>query len=234
MKDQYVGAIFARGGSKGLPKKNIKYFNGKPLIAWAIQDALSIDRISRVIVSTDCEEIARTAIENGAEVPFLRPKQLAGDTSPEFLAWRHAIDHLHRASGYLPKALVSIPTTSPLRVPLDIENCLNCYEKGNADAVITVTESHRNPYFNMVRREEDSSFNLVCGADGIARRQDAPNVFDMCTIAYVLKPSFVLAKDALFDGRVEAVEIPKSRSIDIDSALDFELAEFLHKKFNLI
>lgn len=232
MKDQYVGAIFARGGSRGLPKKNIKYFNGKPLIAWAIQDALSIGRISRVIVSTDCEEIARIAIKNGAEVPFMRPKKLAGDTSPEFLAWRHAIDHLHRESGDLPKALVSIPTTSPLRVPLDIENCLNCYEKGNADAVITVTESHRNPYFNMVKRGKDSNFKLVCGADGITRRQDAPNVYDMCTVAYVLNSRFVMLNDGLFEGRVEAVEIPKSRSIDIDTALDFELAEFLHKKLN--
>ncbi|MDP2761559.1 MAG: acylneuraminate cytidylyltransferase family protein [Sideroxyarcus sp.] len=223
--------IFARGGSKGLPGKNIRSLGGKPLIAWSIEHALAVNRIERVIVSTDSGEIAAVAREYGAEVPFLRPAELARDDSPEWLAWRHALNYLLDTDGALPEAMVSVPTTAPLRLPLDIENCLDEYEKGDADMVITVTDAHRSPYFNMVKTHPDGTVGLVIPPQSaIARRQDAPAVYDMATVAYVARPEFVMTHNATFEGRVRAVHVPTERAVDIDTLLDFQIAECL---FNL-
>ncbi len=223
-----VGFIFARGGSKGLPGKNIRLLAGKPLIAWAIEQAKAVRRIRRVIVSTDSEEITAVAREYGGETPFLRPAELARDDSPEWLAWRHALAYLKDTEGALPDVMVSIPTTAPLRLPVDIEGCLDEYAKGSVDMVITVTDAHRNPYFNMVKANADGTVSLVIPpASGIARRQDAPAVYDMVTVAYVANPAFVFSHPSAFAGRVRAVHVPVERAIDIDTLLDFEMAEIL-------
>lgn len=220
--------IFARGGSKGLPGKNIRPLDGKPLIAWSIEQALAVERIERVIVSTDSHEIAGVASEYGAQVPFIRPSELSRDDSPEWLAWRHALNYLLETDGALPEVMVSVPATAPLRLPLDIDNCLDEYAKGDADMIITVSNAHRSPYFNMVTIDEDGSVGLVIPPKStVIRRQDAPVVYDMATVAYVVRPEFVLTKNATFDGRVRAVHIPPERAIDIDSLLDFQMAECL-------
>lgn len=220
--------IFARGGSKGLPGKNIRPLGGKPLIAWSIEHALAVKRIECVIVSTDSEEIAAVAREYGAEVPFIRPAELARDDSPEWLAWRHALKYLLDKDGALPELMVSVPATAPLRLPLDIENCLDEYEKGDADMVITITNAHRSPYFNMVKANADGTVGLVIPPQSaVARRQDAPAVFDMATVAYVVRPEFVMTHNATFEGRVRAVHVPAERAIDIDTLLDFQMAECL-------
>lgn len=223
-----IAFIFARGGSKGLPGKNIRRLAGKPLIAWSIEHALAVKSIERVIVSTDSEEIAAVARDFGAEVPFMRPVELSADHSPEWLAWRHALDFLQLTEGRLPDVMVSVPATAPLRQPIDIENCLDEYAKGDADVVITVSEAHRSPYFNMVRENADGSVGLVMPPTSeIARRQDVPVVYDMATVAYVIRPEFVLSSDAIFKGRVRAVQVPKERAIDIDTLFDFRMAECL-------
>ncbi len=223
-----VGFIFARGGSKGVPGKNIRPLGGKPLIAWSIEQALGVRRIERVVVSTDSPEIADVARAFGAEVPFLRPSHLAQDDSPEWLAWRHALEYLRDQEGCLPDTMVSIPTTAPLRLPVDLENCLDEYEKGIADVVVTVTDAHRSPYFNMVTRHNDGHVSLVIPpTSGISRRQDAPVVYDMTTVAYVLNTHFVLQHTGLFTGRVHAVHVPVERALDIDTPLDFRMAEML-------
>lgn len=220
--------IFARGGSKGLPGKNIRLLGGKPLIGRSIECALAVKRISRVIVSTDSEEIAAVARQHGAEVPFVRPAELAGDDSPEWLAWRHALGYLQSSEGVLPEVMVSIPTTAPLRLPIDIDNCLDEYGKGGADVVITVTDAHRSPYFNMVRHYPDGTVGLVIPPQsGISRRQDAPLVSDMATVCYVIRPEFVMTRSGIFEGRVRAVYVPKERALDIDTTLDFQIAECL-------
>jgi len=226
-----VAVIFARGGSKGLPGKNVRLFCGKPMIAWSIEHAKAVSRISRVIVSTDSDEIAEVAREYGAETPFMRPAELARDDSPEWLAWRHALHYLLQSEGVLPDVMVSVPVTAPLRTSEDIERCLDDYAKGGADAVVTVSEAHRNPYFNMVRRNEDGTVSLVIPpASGVTRRQDAPAVFDIATVAYVIDPQFVLSNNALFEGRVRSVTVPVERAIDIDTLLDFQIAECLMKR----
>jgi CMP-N-acetylneuraminic acid synthetase len=223
-----IAFIFARGGSKGLPGKNIRPLGGKPLIAWSIEHARAVKRIERVIVSTDSEEIAAVARDFGADVPFLRPAELARDESPEWLAWRHALAFLQNTEGALPDAMLSVPTTAPLRLPIDLENCLDEFAKRDADMVITVSDAHRNPWFNMVKENQDGSVGLVMApASGITRRQDAPAVFDMATVAYVARPQFVMQQMGTFSGRVRAVKVPVERAIDIDTLFDFELAEFL-------
>jgi len=226
-----VGFIFARGGSKGLPGKNIRPLGDKPLIAWSIEQALSIDRIEKVIVSTDSEEIADIARSYGAEVPFMRPKALSEDNSPEWMAWRHALIFIFESTGSYPEVMVSIPATSPLRSPLDINNCLDEYEKGEVDAVITIAESSRSPFFNMVKADSEGYFDLVVkNGSNFVRRQDVPEVFDVTTVCYVVRTSFVMSHDFLFQGRVKGVIVPKERSIDIDTLFDFEVAEAILKK----
>lgn len=222
-----IAFIFARGGSKGLPGKNVRSLAGKPLIAWSIEHALAVQRIDRVIVSTDSEEIADVARKNGAEVPFLRPEKLALDDSPEWLAWRHALNYLKETEGILPDVMVSVPATAPLRSVIDINNCLDEYEKGDVDVVITVTDAHRSPFFNMVKRNSDDTFGLVVPpSTALTRRQDVPVVYDMTTVAYVAKPEFVMKYENTFDGRVAAVHVPLERAIDIDTMMDFKMAEF--------
>ncbi len=220
--------VFARGGSKGLPGKNIKPLGGKPLIAWSIEVGLSLKDVSRVIVSTDCSEIAAVARECGAQVPFMRPPELARDNSPEWLAWRHALNWLQEKEGELPEVMLSLPATAPLRSPHDIQRCLDEFAKGDVDTIITVTDSHRSPYFNMVKENPDGTVGLVITpSNAVTRRQDVPPVYDVTTVAYVLNPKYVLSHNGVFEGRVRAVSIPIERSIDIDTLFDFRIAEML-------
>jgi len=230
-KNKPIACIFARGGSKGLPDKNIRDFAGKPLIAWAIEQALSLETIDEVIVSTDSSEIAKIARKYGAEVPFIRPSELAKDDSPEWLAWRHMLTYFLDKNGWLPDAMLSIPTTAPLRLVSDIQKCLDAFEIGITDVVVTVTDANRSPYFNMVKLDSLGFAEIVIGKDnGITRRQDSPSVFDMTTAAYVVDAKFVMEHNSIFEGKVRAVYLPKERAIDIDTLLDFEFAEFVLQK----
>jgi CMP-N-acetylneuraminic acid synthetase len=232
----YVALIFARSGSKGLPGKNLKVLGDKPLIGIAIECALKISRIKRVIVSTDAEEIATVSRRYGAEVPFLRPAELALDSTPEWHVWQHALNYLKDFEGSLPKSMVSLPTTSPLRSVVDVDNCINEYEKGLSDVVITITDSHRNPYFNMVKEDASGEFVLVNKPDQIiTQRQHTPTVFDLTTVCYVANSQFVLTNNGIFEGKVGAVKVPQERAIDVDTEFDFEIAQALIKsgKVNL-
>jgi CMP-N-acetylneuraminic acid synthetase len=223
-----VAFIFARGGSKGLPGKNTRLFGGKPLIAWSIELALEVNRIDRVIVSTDSEEIAAISRDFGAEVPFIRPTELATDISSEWNSWQHALNYLQATSGKMSETMVSIPAVAPLRSAIDIDNCLDEYAKGFSDIVITVTDAHRSPYFNMVKMNLDGSYDLADSTfSGISRRQDAPTVYDMTTVCYVANSEFVMTHNSIFEGRVGAVYVPIERAIDIDTMLDFQIAEYL-------
>jgi CMP-N-acetylneuraminic acid synthetase len=222
-----VALICARGGSKGVPGKNVKTLAGRPLIAWAVDVARRVTRVSRVIVSTDSVEIADAARQAGAEVPFLRPAHLAADDSPEWLVWRHALEYL-QSTDSMPDALLVVPPTAPLRSVSDLDRCLDLYGLGEADIVITVTEAHRSPYFNMIKLNVDGSVGLVSPLpNSIVRRQDAPVVYDMTTVGYVARPRFVIECDGIFEGRVKHVYVPRERALDIDTTLDFRIAECL-------
>ena len=146
----------------------------------------------------------------------------------EWLSWRHGLEFLRDSTGTIPEVMVSVPTVAPLGTSIDIDDCLNEYEKGLSDIVITVTRAHRNPHFNMVRTNPDGSYGLANSVNsGITRRQDAPTVYDMATICYVANSEFVMTHESIFEGRVGAVHVPIERAIDIDTLLDFKVAEYL-------
>lgn len=220
------GFIFARGGSKGIPHKNICNFCGKPLIAYAIEAGLQSGCVDRLFVSTDSEEIAEVARRYGAEVPFLRPAELASDHAPERLAWQHAIRFLQERGDNF-HTFLSLPATAPLRTPEDIVRCIEAFRQGDCEMVITCTEAQRSPYFNMVTRDAHGYAQLVNTASNAmpVRRQDAPAVYDMTTVAYVSSPEHILATTSLWEGRVKAVLIDRVNAIDIDEPMDWDIAE---------
>lgn len=222
MTPRIYGFIFARGGSKGLPGKNIRPLDGLPLLGHAVRAGRDSGMLSRIIVSTDDPVIAEVARECGAEVPFLRPAELARDDSPEWLAWRHAVDQVGDFDVF-----VSLPATAPLRIGADVKACVETYLRGDCDMVITVRRAERHPSFNMVKLDTEGYASLVLPLGDITRRQDAPPVYDMTTVAYVTSPGFIRGHSGAFQGRVRVVEIPAERAVDIDTGLDFAFAEFL-------
>lgn len=231
MKPYILGSIFARGGSKGIPRKNIKPLAGKPLIAYSIEVGRAVGLIDRLIVSTDDKEIAAIARQHGAEVPFMRPADLATDSSAEILSWKHAVNTIEEQSGKAVDILVCLPATSPLKEPGDVRACIEKLLNTDADIVITVREAERNPYFNMVVLDkEDNAHVAVSGKTLPAQRQQAPKVYDVTTVAYAARRSYVLGASSVLEGKVKAVVIPSERAIDVDTMLDFEIAEFLMKR----
>lgn len=225
---RHVAFIFARGGSKGLPGKNILPLAGKPLIAYAIATARACQRLESVIVSTDDPAIAAVARDFGAEVPFMRPAHLAQDDSPEWMAWRHAIDWFQRERGEF-DSFVSLPATSPFRAVADVEACLELLHSDPAtDIVITVREAATNPYYTMIRHDADGYARLLMEPEyRVARRQDAPPVFDITAVTYAARPDYVMAAARIFDGRVRTILVPPERALDIDNPWDFRLAELI-------
>ncbi|MES2755186.1 MAG: acylneuraminate cytidylyltransferase family protein [Pseudomonadota bacterium] len=223
--------IFARGGSKGVPGKNIRVLAGTPLIAHSIDVALASPSLGAVTVSTDDAEIAAIARAHGALVPFLRPAELASDTAGEWGAWQHAIRWSEATDGPF-DAFVSLPATSPFRSVDDVEACLAVLRADPAaDVVATVKAADRSPYFNMVTIGADGAARLVIAPTGdVVRRQDAPAVWDMTTVAYAARPAFVLRHAGLFDGRLRVVEVPAERALDIDTEFDFALAECIAER----
>ena len=223
-KPKIVACIFARGGSKGVPRKNIRDFNGKPLIAWTIELALNLGIFEHVYVSTDSQEIADVALQYGAEVPFLRPAELASDTAPERLAWRHAVQNLPAFD-----IMVSLPATAPMRRSETILKCIELYKESDADTVIAVTKSGHNPAFNMIYMDEDGLSHLLFGGkEQILRRQDGRSSFDITTVCYVLSPDTILKQNRVMEGKVRSVIVDQEEAIDIDTMLDFDIAQFLH------
>ncbi len=229
-KDHVVVCVIpARGGSKGLPGKNIKNFCGKPLIAHTIEQAKHSKYIDRVIVSTEDEEIAQISMEYGAEVPFIRPTVLAGDNASTVDVLLHAINWLETEDRYAFDIFVLLHVTTPLRNIEDIDNSIALMVDEKADNVFSVAEAHRNPYFNMVEESSDGFVRLV--KEGcFSTRQDAPKVYDMNASIYVWWNNVLKVEKKIFLKKTKAYVMPKERSIDIDDDLDFRIAEFLRTK----
>ena len=227
MNNKIYAFVFARGGSKGIPKKNLIKISGIPLLGHSINIAKEIEGVNKIFVSTDCNEIANVGKFFGAEI-IKRPYYLSQDDSPEWSAWQHAVKEVNERYGLF-DIFLSLPTTSPLRSKSDILKCIEASEDSNFQSVITISKSSRNPWFNMVTSKE-GKVELINKTKSIYRRQDAPKTYDLNTVAIVTTPGYILSSSHQFHGKVYGHKIPLSRSLDIDTQLDWDIAEFLMKR----
>ena len=224
-----LAIIPARGGSKGLPGKNIKVLCGKPLIAWSIEAGLGSKYIDEVMVTTDSDEIARIARDFGASVPFLRPAELASDTSTSMDVIRHALDFYEEKTHKVFDYIALLEPTSPLRVKEDIDNAIELL-LGNPQATAVVgickTES-QNPAF-LVKRNMN---NFLIGYENtdmkIVRRQDISDVYFFEGSVYVSDTATLRARNTFYHENTLGYEFPKWKSIEIDDIDDFIMVEAL-------
>lgn len=222
--------IGARGGSKGVAGKNIRPMLGKPLIGWSIEQALACPEIRRVVVSTDSDAIAEAAMSFGAEAPFRRPAELASDSAGKWGVWQHALAACEQHYGEPIDILVDLDCTSPLRDPEDIQRAIRQFQGANVDAVFSVCEARKNPYFNLVE-EVDGTLRVSKALPApILRRQDAPRVYEHVASIYVLSPHYLRRANGLLAGRTQGYDIGASKSLDVDSEFDFELIEYLMRR----
>jgi CMP-N,N'-diacetyllegionaminic acid synthase len=222
--------VAARGGSKGVKNKNIRALCGKPLIAHTILQAIKWGQADRIICSTDSEEIASVARQYGAEVPFVRPAELATDLSGKIEVLRHALKAAELGAGVRYPILVDLDATAPVRDVSDIEGALQLFLEKSAKTVFSVVPARKNPYFNMVELDVEGKAVLVKALDAtVKRRQDAPKVYDMNASIYVYDREYLLeeaTRSALSD-KSYAYVMGELSAFDIDSELDFQFIEFL-------
>ena len=226
--------IGARGGSKGLPGKNIRPLLGKPLIGWTIEQAKSCPEISRVIVSTDSSDIAQVARDFGAEVPFIRPAELATDSAGKWEVWQHALNFVEQELKWPVDLFVDLDCTGPLREISDISNAIDQLLREDLDGVFSICEARKNPYFNLVEYEGDHLRVSKKLPNPIVARQAAPKVYEHVGCLYILKPDYVRTARGLLEGRVKGYLLPPERGIDVDGELEFEFVEYImNKKLNM-
>ena len=231
-KKKILGIICVRSGSKGIKNKNLLKINGKTLLEIAISQAKKSKIIDKLIVSTDSSEMIKIAKKEKVEVPFVRPHYLSKDNSKEWDVWRHALNFLKQKLDYKADILVSIPVTSPIRTFKDIDKCIKEFKKNMNKPLITVSESKRNPFFNMVKENKNKIFKLVINKKKFSRRQDAPKVYDVSTIAFVVSRKHIFKYDHLYSNGVRILKFDSEKSLDIDNLHDYKLAKmYLSKKF---
>lgn len=224
-----LATICCRGGSKGVPSKNIRLLNGVPLIGHTILQANKCSNIEDLIISTDSAEIAKIAQSYGAEVPFLRPDNLASDTASKWPVFIHALEHYEKITGKTVDYLVDLDVTVPLKTSEDIDAAITLAKsRPDVDVVITGYEPERNPYFNMMEINEEGYAEIVKKSDKpIVRRQDAPVVYSLSPAAYVIKRSALYGYEHWSKAKCLISPMPRNRAIDIDSEFDFQLVEFI-------
>lgn len=227
--NRYLYLIPARGGSKGIPGKNIKPLCGVPLIGHTIRQALAVADAADVVVTTDDEAIAAVARAEGASVPFMRPAELASDTASSRLAILHALDSMKNL-GVLYDAVVLLQPTSPMRLPSDITRAITAYEeaaaRGNAaDMAVTVCEARTNPYYSAFETDAEGFLHISKGDGHYTRRQDAPPVWEFNGAVYVIDAEALRREEISRLRRIIPVEMPSSRSIDLDTPADWQRAE---------
>lgn len=230
-----LAIIPARGGSKSIPKKNIRLLAGKPLISYTIEEAKKSKYINRIIVSTDDEEIAGVARQLGAEAPFLRPKKLAEDTARDLLVFKHALTWLEENEGYRPEIIVHLRPTAPLRRVEHIDKGIEMLLNSDADSVrsVCLSPKHPNkmwrikrgnliPFLPKARVKE--SYNLP--------RQRLPLVYIQNGSVDVTRRSTIFEKNSMTGDRIKAFVMEENESVNINTLIDFELAEILIQKRN--
>lgn len=229
-----IVTICARGGSKGLPRKNLLPFAGKPLIAHTIEHALACSGIEGVYVSTDDEEIAEVAINYGAIVPYLRPSELATDSAGKLPVIEHLVKYLE-AEGLNVARIVDLQPTSPLRLPQDILDAMALFATTAdcCDLVVSVTEPSHNPYYALAEERVDGTLCLSKPANAL-RRQDVPRAWGLNGAIYIWHREALpkAIRDGFWQVTIRPSVMPRSRSLDIDERLDFDMAEWLYHRQN--
>lgn len=229
--DNLLITICARGGSKGVKGKNIRLLLGKPLIYYTIKQAKDWGKGRHIIVSTDSEEIAEIAKKCGAEVPFIRPADLATEMAGKVGVIKHALKTSEEYYRERFDAVMDLDVTSPIRTREDLENAYRLFLDKKPKTLFSVVPAHRNPYFNMV--EEVDNGNVVLSKKGnFASRQQAPKVYDMNASIYIYDRAFLQDENnvsPIGDNSIVYVMDDLSRT-DIDSELDFKFIEFLMKE----
>ena len=229
--------ICMRKESQGVKNKNIKLINGKPLMYFTIKQAIKSKIFDHVVVSTDSKKILRDAKTYGAEGWFKRPKKLSTNSSSKIKAIRHALIKAEKHYDIKFNFIVDLDVTSPLRKVEDIINAYKLFIKKKADILITGNKSKKNPYFNVVEIVNKKVKKIKNPKQHVFRRQDAPPTYDMNASIYIWNRKTLINSNSVIKGleqnsttKVVLYEMPESRSIDIDSKLDFQLVQFLLKK----
>jgi CMP-N,N'-diacetyllegionaminic acid synthase len=224
-----VCVIPARGGSKGLPGKNIRPLAGLPLIVHSIRCAALCPAIDRCVVSTDSEEIAAVARAHGGETPFLRPPELATDTAPMLGVLQHALRTMELKDGRRYETLLLLDPTSPGRLPSDIASAMALLESDPAaEGVVGVSRPEFNPFWHCVVQKDGYMAPLIEGAAKYTRRQDVPDVFRINATLYLWRRDFLLtARGSWMEGRLLLFEVPEARAIHIDDADEFARADLM-------
>lgn len=226
-----LGIIPARGGSKSIPLKNIKSFLGKPLLAWSIEALKNSGVVDRIIVSTDHEGIAKVAKNFGAEAPFMRPSELAEDTTPTLPVLQHALKWLKENEGYYPDIVVLSQATSPGIMAFHLREGMGLFLSNNTDSVVSVSEvpAGYSPYWQFQLASSECRLTLFTGApvkNVIKRRQDLPKTYVRNSAFYIFKPSLLFEEEPSFYGEnVKGYVMKNKYSVDIDTPDDWLEAE---------
>lgn len=224
-----LAIIPARGGSKGIPNKNIKPFNGKPLIQHTIEIALKVFDKEEICISTDSEQIKSTAELSGVNVPFIRPPELAEDSSGMYEVLLHALN-FYKAKGREFDTIILLQPTSPFRNSTHIQEAMSIYND-SIEMVVSVKETASNPYY-ILFEEDDKGFLQKSKKGNFTRRQDVPKVWEYNGAIYVINVKTLLSKPIHQFERVIKYEMDEMSSLDLDTPLDWEIAEYLFKKLN--
>jgi len=222
-----LAIIPARGGSKGISGKNIRPLCGRPLIAWTIEAARQSNSLSQIIVSTDDSEIAHIAQAWGAEVPFLRPAELARDDTPGFATVLHTIEWIETTFQYQPDLIILLQPTSPLRTAQDIQAAIRLhYEKG-ADSVVSICPVHQHPFWMKQLDEEGRMRDFIAQIQPVSNRQDLSSVYALNGAIYLARRDVLKQRKTWYTERTYGYVMPAERSLDIDTLWDWRLVEIL-------
>lgn len=219
--------ICARGGSQGVPNKNIRPLNGKPLIAHSIEQARESGLFAHIAVSSDSDAILEAASDAGADLTVKRPAELATHEAGKVHAIRHCQTTVEEATGLTFDTYVDIDATAPLRLPEDIKQAVGILEEKACSSVITGSTARRSPYFNLVETRPDGTVSLSKGGGDYVRRQDVPACYDMNASIYVWNAETFKNKPAVFYDDTRLLVMPEFRSIDIDHEIDFLFVELV-------
>jgi CMP-N,N'-diacetyllegionaminic acid synthase len=229
MKKEILAIIPARGGSKGVPRKNVKSLIDMPLICYTIKAAKESKYITKTVVSTEDEEIRSVSLNFGAEVPYLRPEELASDKSPTIDSVIHMINWLKENEDYTPDYICLLQCTSPLRNGKHIDEAIDKMITTNMEGVISVCEAEVNPYWASIIRDNKLQYFIEEGKS-ITRRQDLPEVYRINGAIYIIETDKLLTNKTFETENVTAYIMSTNDSIDIDTDLDFKLAEMIMSK----